>query len=95
MWDVDGNEYLDYHAGFAPYILGHNDPDVNAAVAASLANESSNFGSGPTRDEGVLARYFCNVRPSPIACSSSIPALKPPHKRFAWPVPGRDATTCC
>ena len=22
MWDLDGNKYIDYHAGFAPHILG-------------------------------------------------------------------------
>jgi glutamate-1-semialdehyde 2,1-aminomutase len=63
MWDVDENEYLDYHAGFAPYILGHNDPDLNAAVATAMAGETSNFGSGPTRDEGELARLFLQCVP--------------------------------
>jgi glutamate-1-semialdehyde 2,1-aminomutase len=32
VWDLDGNEYIDYQAGFAAAFLGHNDPDVNAAV---------------------------------------------------------------
>ncbi|MDA0321657.1 MAG: aminotransferase class III-fold pyridoxal phosphate-dependent enzyme [Verrucomicrobia bacterium] len=36
MWDIAGKEYIDYHAGFAPYILGHNDPDQNAAVKEAL-----------------------------------------------------------
>jgi glutamate-1-semialdehyde 2,1-aminomutase len=58
MWDVDGNEYIDYHAGFAPYILGHNDPDQNQAVANALTSGRSNYGSGPTEDEGELARLF-------------------------------------
>ena len=43
MWDVDGNEYIDYHAGFAPYILGHNDDDQNAAVVAVMQAERSNY----------------------------------------------------
>jgi len=30
--DVDGNEFLDYHASFGPIVLGHNDPLVNQAV---------------------------------------------------------------
>jgi glutamate-1-semialdehyde 2,1-aminomutase len=33
LWDVDGNRYVDYHAGFAPYLLGHADPNVEGAVA--------------------------------------------------------------
>jgi glutamate-1-semialdehyde 2,1-aminomutase len=58
MWDVDGNEYIDYHAGFAPYILGHNDPEVNEAVSGAMAAGLSNFGTGPTEDEGALAELF-------------------------------------
>ena len=30
--DVDGNEYLDYHLGFGPVVLGHSHPRVTAAV---------------------------------------------------------------
>src|SRR5882724_1992137 len=54
MWDVDGNEYIDYHAGFAPYVLGHNHPDQTDAVMAALRSGRSNYGSGPTEDEGEL-----------------------------------------
>jgi len=58
LWDVAGKEYIDYHAGFAPYILGHNDPDQIEAVTAVMAAGLSNYGSGPTRDEGELAELF-------------------------------------
>src|ERR1700712_2049088 len=51
MWDVDGNEYIDYHAGFAPYLLGHNDSDQNRAVVEAVQSGRSNYGSGPTEDE--------------------------------------------
>ena len=63
MWDVSGKEYIDYHAGFAPYILGHNDPDQNAAVQAVLDAGRSNYGTGPTEDEGELARLFLDCLP--------------------------------
>ena len=33
--DGDGNTYTDYHAAFGPPLLGHNDPDVDGAVAAT------------------------------------------------------------
>jgi len=33
---VDGNEYLDYHMGFGPVILGHSHPRVNVAVREQL-----------------------------------------------------------
>lgn len=63
LWDVDGNEFIDFHAGFAPYLLGHNDPDVAEAVQAALLGEVSNYGSGPTKEEGELARLFLECLP--------------------------------
>ena len=36
MWDVDGNEYVDFVNGLLSISLGYADPDVNAAVAAQL-----------------------------------------------------------
>ena len=35
--DGDGRTYTDYHAAFGPPLLGHNDPDVDAAAAAAGA----------------------------------------------------------
>src|SRR5450631_1042184 len=36
LWDVDGNEYIDYWNGAGPCVLGHAHPEVNHAVAATL-----------------------------------------------------------
>jgi glutamate-1-semialdehyde 2,1-aminomutase len=36
MWDLDGNEYVDYVLGFGPLLLGHSPPGVVAAVEAQL-----------------------------------------------------------
>jgi len=36
VWDVDGNEYLDYAMALGPIILGYNDPMVTAAVKRQL-----------------------------------------------------------
>lgn len=36
VWDVDGNEYIDFMSGLLAISLGYNDPDVNAAVQAQL-----------------------------------------------------------
>ncbi len=63
LWDVDGNEYIDYHAGFAPYILGHSDDDQTAAVIKAMQSNLSNYGSGPTAEEGELARLFLKAVP--------------------------------
>ena len=38
VWDVEGNEYIDYQAGFAAAFLGHNDPDVNDAASDYLTS---------------------------------------------------------
>src|SRR3954470_5984546 len=32
IWDVDGNEYVDCHMAYTASVLGHNPPDVLAAV---------------------------------------------------------------
>ncbi|RXH54132.1 aspartate aminotransferase family protein [Granulicella sibirica] len=63
MWDVDGNRYLDYHAAFGPYVLGHNDRHVNAAVLRVIEEGRSLFGSGTTELEGELGRLICDVVP--------------------------------
>jgi glutamate-1-semialdehyde aminotransferase len=36
VWDVDGNEYIDYPMALGPVILGYADPSVDAAVRAQL-----------------------------------------------------------
>ena len=64
IWDIEGNEYIDYQAGFASAFLGHNDPDVNEAVANSLNKQSLLIGAGPNKEEGDLAELFCQCVPS-------------------------------
>lgn len=36
VWDVDGNEYIDFVSSLASITLGYNDPDVTTAVRAQL-----------------------------------------------------------
>src|SRR5213594_4135254 len=38
VWDVDGNEYVDYVMALGPIVLGYDDPDVLAAVRGQLAD---------------------------------------------------------
>jgi glutamate-1-semialdehyde 2,1-aminomutase len=63
LWDAEGKQYLDYHAAFSPHFLGHNDPDVNAAVARTLDDGTSLFGAGGTEFEGRLAELICTHIP--------------------------------
>jgi glutamate-1-semialdehyde aminotransferase/spore coat polysaccharide biosynthesis protein SpsF (cytidylyltransferase family) len=41
VWDVDGNEYIDYVQGLLPNILGYAHEEVNAAATAQLAEGHS------------------------------------------------------
>ncbi len=63
IWDAEGNEYIDYHAAFAPHFLGHNDPDVTESVERVLRDGSSLFGTGTTVLEGRLAELICSNIP--------------------------------
>src|SRR5687767_10715436 len=36
VWDVDGNEYLDFHNGFGVMCVGHANPVIAAAVKAQM-----------------------------------------------------------
>jgi glutamate-1-semialdehyde 2,1-aminomutase len=64
LWDVDGNRYTDYHAGFAPYLLGHADPEVEAAVMQSMQEGWTLAGSGTTPWEGRAADLLCQCVPN-------------------------------
>jgi glutamate-1-semialdehyde 2,1-aminomutase len=63
VYDVDGNEYVDYHAAFGPLILGHCNPDVNSRVQATLEHMDL-FGVGTTELEAELAQKIVEYIPS-------------------------------
>lgn len=64
LWDSEGKRYIDYHAGFAPYFLGHNSAPINQAAAAALADGDSLFGAGPSIAEGRLGQLICENVPA-------------------------------
>ena len=43
MWDVDGNEYLDYCLGYGPLFFGHHPEDVIAAVVEQITTRGYHF----------------------------------------------------
>ena len=53
VWDVDGNEYLDFHNGFGVMCVGHANPVVAAAVKARM-DEGTHF-AAPTEGSIVVA----------------------------------------
>lgn len=61
LWDMDGNEYIDYALGMGPAILGHSHPEVNAAVSR-CAVEGQLY-AGQHRDELFLAQLVCEIVP--------------------------------
>lgn len=61
--DSQGREYVDYHAAFGPPLLGHNDPDVGAAVAEA-GRTVDLCGVGVTAGEVELAETLAELVPS-------------------------------
>jgi glutamate-1-semialdehyde 2,1-aminomutase len=37
LWDIDGNEYVDYHNGYGAMVMGHAHPKIVEAVRARVA----------------------------------------------------------
>src|SRR5688500_10351699 len=64
IYDINGTEYIDYHAAFAPYLLGHNYDEVNDAVMQVISGNLSLIGSGTNEQEVSLARTMCQLIPS-------------------------------
>ena len=62
LYDVDGNEFIDYVGSWGPLILGHAHPRVVKAIKKVVENGSS-FGA-PTQLENKLARLICQAMPS-------------------------------
>ena len=62
VWDVDGNQYIDYVGSWGPAICGHAHPEVIAALHDALEKGTS-FGA-PCYLENVLAEMVINAVPS-------------------------------
>jgi glutamate-1-semialdehyde 2,1-aminomutase len=54
VWDVDGNEYVDFHNGFGVMVVGHAHPKIVAAVQRQI-ERGSHFAQ-PVEDGIVVAR---------------------------------------
>ena len=61
LYDVDGNEYIDYILGFGPMLLGYQNPAVDAAVREQIGR-GSHF-SAPTEDLMRLSRRLTEMIP--------------------------------
>lgn len=63
VWDADGREYIDFHAGFGPTILGHADDRVRERVNQTSA-QIDVVGAGSTELEIELAEKIREHVPS-------------------------------
>ena len=61
IWDMDGNEYVDYLIGSGPMLLGHGHPEVMEAVLEQLPKGQTFFANNTLGIE--LAEVICDAVP--------------------------------
>ena len=61
IWDVDGNEYIDYMCSYGPIVLGHRHPKVEEA--ARKQSELGNCFNAPGPLWVELAEYLVSITP--------------------------------
>lgn len=66
IWDVDGNEYIDYLIGSGPMLVGHGHPEVIDTVQSHLDKGFTYFATNPIAVE--LAEEICNT----MACGEQL-----------------------
>jgi glutamate-1-semialdehyde 2,1-aminomutase/spore coat polysaccharide biosynthesis protein SpsF len=79
VWDVDGNEYIDYPMGLGPVTLGHAHPEVLAAVNAQLSK----------------GNCFSLMHPLEVELAERIRDIVPCAERVRFGRNGSDATSAC
>jgi glutamate-1-semialdehyde 2,1-aminomutase len=57
VWDVDGNEYIDFHGGFGVNVVGHAHPKIVEAIRA-VADQGVHF-AVTTESTVALAEAIC------------------------------------
>ena len=62
IYDIDGNEYIDYVGSWGPMIVGHAHPDVVKAIQEATERGTS-YGA-PTLLESQLAKKVMELMPS-------------------------------
>jgi len=62
IWDVDGNEYIDFMCSYGPVVLGHRHPKVEEAVSAQRAQvDCQNL---PSEKWVQLAELLVSITPA-------------------------------
>lgn len=76
--DVDGNEYIDLHAGFTVNVLGHGNREVNEAMKAQM-DKLNHYAELPVESRAELARLLVERHPGDF------------EKKVMWAVTGGEA----
>lgn len=76
LWDVDGNEYIDYKLGYGPVILGHVNPRVQKKI----------------REYELKGAIYGLDHPLEIAVAKKIRSLMPGAEMVRYFVSGTEAT---
>ena len=95
VWDVDGNEYIDYNMGIGPLSLGYCYPKVDEAIRKQLESGITFSQSHPLEVEvAELIREVVpgaeSVRYSKTGCDVTTAAV-----RLARAYTGRSTVLCC
>ena len=95
VWDVDGNEFLDYNAGIGPLILGYCHPAVDEAIRRQLQDGITFSLMHPLEVELAELLRACipnaeSVRFSKTGCDVTSAAV-----RLARAYTGRERVLCC
>ncbi|HEY2663878.1 MAG TPA: aminotransferase class III-fold pyridoxal phosphate-dependent enzyme [Candidatus Binataceae bacterium] len=61
VWDVDGNEYIDYMCSYGPIVLGHRHPRVEEAARRQM--DSGNCFNAPSPLWVDLAEHLASITP--------------------------------
>src|SRR6185503_3604315 len=66
VWDVSGNEYVDFLLGSGPMFIGHNHPEVTAAAIAQIPHGTTFFANN---EHGIrLAAAIVDA----VACAEKV-----------------------
>jgi 4-aminobutyrate aminotransferase-like enzyme len=82
LYDVDGNEYIDLHAGFTVSALGHGNLEVNDAIKIQM-DKLNHFAELPGEARADLAELLSNAHPGDF------------EKKIFWAVTGGEAVEIC
>ncbi len=95
VWDIDGNEFLDYNSGIGPIILGYCHPAVDSAIRRQLEDGITFSLMHPLEVELAELMRDCvpnaeSVRFSKTGCDVTSAAV-----RLARAYTGRERVLCC